>query len=53
MIYDKENLDKTKTKEEEKDKLLDWLYFLENPKSERMMAIMEKNKEIKEEIEKL
>lgn len=39
--------------EENKDKLLDWLYFIENPKSERVASKMEENKELKEAVEKL
>ena len=41
-------LPKIKGREKEKDKLLDWLYFLENPKSERVTEKMGENKEIKE-----
>ena len=40
-------------KEKEQDNLLDWLYFLENPKSRRVTEKMEENKEIKEAVEKL
>lgn len=39
--------------EENKDKLLDWLYFIENPKSERVASKMGENKELKEAVEKL
>ena len=46
-------LSKIQGKELIKDDLLDWLYFLENPKSERVTYIMKKNKEIKEASEKL
>ena len=46
-------LPKIKGREKEKDKLLDWLYFLENPKSERVTEKMGENKEIKEATEKL
>ena len=46
-------LPKIKGREKEKDKLLDWLYFLENPKSERVTEKMRENKEIKEATEKL
>ena len=46
-------LPKIKGREEEKDKLLDWLYFLENPKSERVVAKMEENEELKEAGRKL
>ena len=41
-------------KEENKeDELLDWLYFLENPKSERVEEKMKENRELKEAKEKL
>ena len=41
-------------KKEEKDKeLLDWLYFLENPSSKRVMDVMAENEGIKEAKEKL
>ena len=46
-------LPKIKGKEEEKDSLLDWLYFLENPESERVTKSMEENEELKEAVEKL
>ena len=46
-------LPKIKGREKEKDKLLDWLYFLENLKSERVTEKMGENKEIKEATEKL
>ena len=39
--------------EKNKDKLLDWLYFIENPKSERVANKMGENKELKEAVEKL
>lgn len=39
--------------EKNKDKLLDWLYFIENPKSERVASKMGENKELKEAVEKL
>ena len=35
------------------DELLDWLYFLENPKSERVKEKMEENEELKEAVEKV
>ena len=35
------------------DKLLDWLYFLENPESEEVKRIMENNSGIKKAAEKL
>ena len=41
-------------KEEEQDKeLLDWLYFLENPNSKRVMDAMKENEGIREAREKL
>ena len=40
-------------KEEDKSNLLDWLYFLENPKSERVAKNMEENEELKEAVQKL
>ena len=46
-------LPKIQGKELIKDDLLDWLYFLENPKSERVTYVMKKNKEIKEASEEL
>ena len=46
-------LPKIEGKEEENNKLLDWLYFLENPKSRRVTEKMEESKEIKEAVEKL
>lgn len=46
-------LPKIKGKEEVQDDLLDWLYFLENPKSERVEKNMEENEELKEAVEKL
>ena len=39
--------------EERKDKLLEWIYFLENPNSEKVKKIMEENANIKEAKEKL
>lgn len=35
------------------DKLLDWLYFIDNPESEEVEKIMEENKGIKEAKNKL
>lgn len=35
------------------DKLLDWLYFIENPKSERVIEKMQENEELKEAGDKL
>lgn len=49
-------LPKIKGKEKEKDELLDWLFFLENPESERARKSMEKNKVIQDaanELERL
>ena len=46
-------LPKIEGKEEENGKLLDWLYFLEDPKSRRVTEKMEESKEIKEAVEKL
>ena len=40
-------------KETNQDKLLDWLYFLEEPKGERVTKKMEENEELKEAVEKL
>lgn len=40
-------------KETQNDKLLDWLYFIENPKSERVVKSMEENKELKEAVDEL
>ena len=36
-----------------KDELLDWLHFLEAPKSERVIEKMKENEELKEAVEKL
>ena len=46
-------LSKIKGKENEKDQLLDWLMFLENPESERVIRKMEENENLKEAVEKL
>ena len=40
-------------RENEKDQLLDWLIFLENPESERVIQKMEENENLKEAVEKL
>ena len=40
-------------KEKERDNLLDWLYFLENPKSERVTEKMKENENLKEAVKKL
>ena len=44
---------KIKGKEDEEDELLDWIYFLEDPNSERVEKSMKKNKELKKAKEKL
>lgn len=44
---------KIKGRENEKDQLLDWLIFLENPESERVARKMEENENLKEAVEKL
>lgn len=46
-------LPKIKGKDCQNDPLLDWLYFLDNPKSERVIKMMEEKEEIKEAVEKL
>ena len=46
-------LPKIEGKENEKDELLDWLYFLENPKSERVEEKMKENENLKEARKKL
>ena len=46
-------LSKIKGRENEKDQLLDWLIFLENPESERVVRKMEENENLKEAVEKL
>ena len=58
ILTDKFELDiimlpKIKGKEAKKDELLDWLYFLENPKSERVVKRMGENKELKQAVEKV
>ena len=40
-------------KEKEQDNLLDWLYFLENPKSEKKKKKMKENENLKEAVKKL
>ena len=37
----------------EEDELLDWLHFLEAPKSERVIEKLKGNEELKEAVEKL
>lgn len=46
-------LSKIKGKEDEQDQLLDWLVFLENPESERVVQKMQENENIKEAKEEL
>ena len=46
-------LSKIKGRENEKDQLLDWLVFLENPESERVTRKMEENENLNEAVEKL
>ena len=46
-------LSKIKGKEDEQDQLLDWLVFLENPESERVVQKMQENENLKEAVEKL
>ena len=46
-------LSKIKGRENEKDQLLDWLIFLDNPESERVARKMEENENLKEAVEKL
>ena len=58
ILIDKFELDiielsKIKGRENEKDQLLDWLIFLENPESERVARKMEENENLKEAVEKL
>ena len=58
ILTDKFELDiiellKIKGRENEKDQLLDWLVFLENPESERVTRKMEENENLKEAVEKL
>lgn len=42
-----------KEKRNKGDKLLEWLYFLENPKSEEVKKIMDENEGVKKAKEKL
>ena len=46
-------LNKIKGKEKEEDELLDWLFFIDNPKSERVKEAMKENEELQEAKEKL
>ena len=47
------NLSKINTTKSKDKELLEWLYFLDNPESERVKQIMKTNKEIKTAKEKL
>ena len=51
--FDIIELSKINGREDEKDQLLDWLIFLENPESERVTRKMEENENLKEAVEKL
>ncbi len=46
-------LPKIKGRENEENELMDWLIFLDNPSSERVIRKMEENKNLKEAVEKL
>ncbi len=46
-------LNKIKGKEKVEGELLDWLFFIDNPESERVKEKMKKNKELKEAGTKL
>ena len=46
-------LPKIKGREKEEGKLLDWLFFLENPESERVKEKMEENEGLKEAVKKV
>ena len=46
-------LPKIMGKENSNDKLLDWLYFLENPECERVTKKMEENENLKEAVNRL
>ena len=46
-------LNKIKGKENEDDELLDWLFFIDNPKSERVREAMKENEELQEANKKL
>ena len=46
-------LSKIKGRENDKDQLLDWLMFLEDPKSERVAQKMKENKHLKDAVDKL
>ena len=46
-------LNKIRGKEQEEDELLDWLFFIDNPESERVKEAMKENEELQEAKEKL
>ena len=46
-------LNKIRGKENEDDELLDWLFFIDNPKSERVREAMKENEELQEANKKL
>ena len=46
-------LNKIRGKEKEEDELLDWLFFIDNPESERVKEAMKENDELQEAKEKL
>ena len=46
-------LEKIRGKEKEEGELLDWLFFIDNPESERVKVAMKENEELKEANEKL
>ncbi len=46
-------LNKIRGKEKEEDELLDWLFFIDNPESERVKEAMKENEELQEAKEKL
>ena len=53
MEIDIIELPKIMGKENNNDKLLDWLYFLENPECERVTKKMEENENLKEAVNRL
>ncbi len=58
MLTDKLEIDiielpKIKGRENEENELMDWLIFLDNPSSERVIRKMEENENLKEAVEKL
>ncbi len=46
-------LPKIKGRENEENELMDWLIFLDNPSSERVIRKMEENENLKQAVEKL